>query len=569
MRWSPWFALLLYFGVSLGTVRDVGVVGEVAAGWSGVAPRVAVDLEGGRPTWSGPPETPHAGHAAGPFVSAQTRPLERLRLGETSLPIALNTYTGGVPDWPAWLLYQIHPLPGGVVAWNLLLGAGLILLAHCWVTRAGAPVAGLVAACVLATDWSFVYYRKVLGGTEIALQFAALWFVVAWFSRRRGEGRQEGARGLAAGLGMVAKVTFVAAVVASAVAVRCVPRGVDRLPVRRTRWIGPVAFLVVVSPLVLASLHRAVGLPADPLIRSHDDLGLQAARLLDGWSTLFAGRAPAREGFANLFWFLLEPIGWFRDAYGAQAAGWGGAIARGMGWVFVLLGSWRCWRTRTPGPVDLLLRVVSVQTLVQGTLLWLFNRDLHHLAQVTPFLALWIGLAAARLHAEPGPRGLLRRLVPIVVAGSFMGAGFRSLLLTDTVLASLRAPTFTEHGQAALVDLLRQHGVQRLWTSDYDLYGVFEVRAPELDVAHAWGAVSRAADRGALTRQILMVARGGHWLLVRPSAPMIYNHHPRPADVVREGAAGGLLVTEEGRLEDAFGPWAWLLRVESSPPGRL
>ena len=66
-----------------------------------------------------------------------------------------------------------------------------------------------VAALVLATDWSFLFYKKVLGGTELLLQAAALLCLWALWSRRWGGGRHGLlALGLGVGLGLLAKATF-------------------------------------------------------------------------------------------------------------------------------------------------------------------------------------------------------------------------------------------------------------------------------------------------------------------------------------------------------------------------
>jgi hypothetical protein len=66
----------------------------VAAGWASAdAPRALVEVD--------PPTFADAGGRAGPLVAARTRPVERLVVGDLSLPVAINAYTGGPPDWPA------------------------------------------------------------------------------------------------------------------------------------------------------------------------------------------------------------------------------------------------------------------------------------------------------------------------------------------------------------------------------------------------------------------------------------------------------------------------------------
>ena len=212
------------------------------------------------------------------------------------------------------------------------------------------------------------------------------------------------------------------------------------------------------------------------------------------------------------------------------------------------------------------MRLVSLVVPLQVAGIWLVNRDLHHLAQVQCLVAIWVGLSADELvrRVSPGAVGI-RRVMPVLLVSPFAVAGVGSLAATDTVLAELSAHVFTTAGQQQLVDMLRQQRVTRLWTSDYDLYGVFEVLAPDIQARHAWGAVSHARRRDALVPLILDAAVGGHWLVVRPSAPMIYNLHPAAEEISAAAARRSLAAREVARLEDAAGPWAWLMEVERAP----
>ena len=199
-------ALLLYLGLAASTVRDVGVVGEVAAPWGlETPPEVVVAwTDAGAPVLAGD-------HRAGPLAASQVRPTERLVLGPVSLPLAVNSYTGGPPDWPARAVHALTGSVRAVVALHVTLGALLLVLVHRFLRFHGSDIAAALAALVLATDWSFVFYRKVLGGTEILLQAAALLALWALWSRRWSGGRH-GAAAIAVGVGvgLLAKATFVA-----------------------------------------------------------------------------------------------------------------------------------------------------------------------------------------------------------------------------------------------------------------------------------------------------------------------------------------------------------------------
>ena len=105
----------------------------------------------------------------GPLSAHLTRPLERATIGDTSVPIAVNTYTGGPPEWTGWFMYQLTQSIDAVRVLHVFLGGLLITLVHRFLTIHGTPIAAGVAGIVLATDWSMHFYRKVLGGTEVLL----------------------------------------------------------------------------------------------------------------------------------------------------------------------------------------------------------------------------------------------------------------------------------------------------------------------------------------------------------------------------------------------------------------
>ena len=92
---SLFFALGIYLFLAASTVKNVGVVGEVSASWGLESPpEVVIDWESGESVLAD-------GFKAGPLVASQVRPLERIQIGPWSMPLAVNQYTGGPPDWPA------------------------------------------------------------------------------------------------------------------------------------------------------------------------------------------------------------------------------------------------------------------------------------------------------------------------------------------------------------------------------------------------------------------------------------------------------------------------------------
>jgi hypothetical protein len=546
-------ALVAYVTLAVTTVREVGLVGEVAAGWAlPRAPVVMVSLD--------PPIAADAAGAAGPLRARRTRPTESLQLGDGAIPLAVNAYTGGPADWPARAATAVF---GGLTAGravHLALGALLIALAHRFLRFHASATAAGAAALVLATDWSFVFYRKVLGGTEILLGAAGLLVLWALWSRRwRGGAHGAPAIALGVGLGLLAKATFVATM--GAIAATALLRRKDRPPTRPPAPVPWLACALIVAaciaPLAIAAIHAAQ-LPADTAIPSHDTLGLQLRRLAQG----FAGERPAREGLQNLAFFFGDPLAFFADAYGAARVPPLSSL-RLLGFGITGVGVWMSFRDAVRSPTEALLRFLAVAAPLQVIALFLANRDLHHLAQATVPLALLIAMSAERVaSAVAPPRSLARAVLTCVLVLPHVAAGVHHLRETDPVIASIRASTFTERGQAAIVRALRDAGVQRVVTSDYELYGMLEARAPELDVVHTWGAVARGAN-GA---DVLRFAKGAHYLSVRASAPMVYNWSPDAAKVARAAAAAGVRAVPEVVVQDGGERLATLWKIEATDP---
>lgn len=501
-------ALAVYIGLALTTVRDVGVVGEVAASWSLEAPpRVVTEWNAGTPQMADSDD--------GLLRASKVRPLERLQLGGVAVPLAVNSYTGGPPDWPARALYAVTGSRGAVTGLHVLLGGLLLVLVHRFLRFHGTPGSGGVAVLVLATAWTYLFYRKVLGGTEVLLQASALLVLWSFWSRRWAGGRLGSpAIAVGVGLGLLAKITFGVTLVAFAIAALATRWDKPTLkpPPPLPLWKMGAIVVALVSPLLVSAIDHA-SLESLP---SHDYLGLQLERALDGVKRLFTGAStPTREVGSSLGWFLVDPLAWFGAAYGGSPPD-GHVFLRLIGWGVVLGGSSLSWLQRRAEGPDALLRFLSLFVPAQILLLWLANRDLHHLAQATPMVAIWFALACNRLlQLRFNPRSMGRAVLGVVLSAPWVLAGCLNLWATDRVLAELPVRHFTEHGQAELVDFLGDRGP--LWACDYDLYGMLETRGVE--VTHVW------ADHARRYRQDVLadLPEEGFYLWVEPSAPMIYN----------------------------------------------
>ncbi|MDP2313384.1 MAG: hypothetical protein Q8P41_10795 [Pseudomonadota bacterium] len=543
-------SVVAYFLLVVLTVRGVGLVGEVAVGWAlPTPPVVLLTLD---PPVSGAETT-------GLLQAARTRPTERLVIGSAQVPLAINAYTGGAADWPARAARALTGSRTAGVVTHVALGALLLLLAHRFLTFHGTRIAAGAAAWVLATDWCFVFYRKVLGGTEILLQAAALLVLWALWSRRwKGGVHGTVAIAIGVGLGLAAKVTFAATLLAYGIAV--VLTRWDRPELRPPSRVHPGVLLGIpmlcVTPLLLANLHQLV-LPLPPIV-SHDMLGLQFARLWSGWT----GPSPAREGLTNLLYFFGNPVAFFANAYGAEAVA-PVSVLRLVGFAATVAGALLEWRTPAKSSSGALLRFLSLAVPLQVALVSLANRDLHHLAQISVPLALLVGLAADRLAATIAPpRSFVRAVATAVFVSPMVLAGALHLANTDRVVSTVDTPSFTEAGQASLVEMLRAEHVTRLVACDYELYGMLEARAPEVAITHAWGARSRGEADGPA---ILRLASGGWFLAVRASAPMVYNWSPDARKVAVAAAEAGVVATPVASLFRGGSAWATLYRVDPAP----
>lgn len=547
-------ALAIYLGASALWIRGVGVVGEVDLSWGlGRPPAALVQLD--PPLWADGAATPSAGDRRGPLVASLVRPIEGLRLGGLDLPLAVNSYTGGLADWPARLVWLATGSRRAVVGLHIGLGALLIALVHRFLRLRAGEVPAQVAALVLACDWSFLFYRKVLGGTELLLLGSALLCLWALWSRRWGGGRHGlWILGLAVGLGLQAKITFALSLGALGLATLLSrwDRPALRPPLNRGIPLGGLLVALLLLPLLLSWAHHALAVPQG--LQSHDFPALQGRRVL---GALRGDTGSPRESLANLGIFFSEPLAFFGPAYGLPDPPPPSPL-RLLGFGVVLVGALLGFRRPHPSAQEALLRFCAIFVPLQVLALGLVARDLHHLAQASLGLAILAGLACSRLAALFGPsRSPRHQLIALLLASPLLLAGLRSSQQTDPLLERLRVPTFTEQGQAAMVDLLRAHGVRRLYLADYESYGMLELRAPELEIIHAWPAI-QGRPQHALP-DLLALAAGHHLLWVQESQPMGYNLRLKPDQLERLAAEEGHRLVREGELP---GGTAILYRVD-------
>jgi len=535
--------LALYMGLGLGLITDMGVVGEVAWVW------MEADPIGHH---AATPQT----HTWGPLTAATTRPVETLQIGSFTLPLAVNFYTGGLADWPARIGASLGLSYDGTMILNLIFGGILIALVHRFTRTHGSGIAATAAALLLATDWVFVFFRRALGGTELLLSAASLICLWALWDRRWAGGRHGlTALALGVGLGLTAKLTFVLTLVPLAVTAWILrwdkPKMGPPLPDRWTPM--ALALLAPMVPLLIGLLHHT---QADlPALASHDHWQIQAERV---WGTLSGGPRPARESLAALLAWIGDPRAFLGTAWGASAPPWFSPM-RFLGWAVIAGGVFTAWRDRDATPRLALARFCSVFLVTQVALIWGVARDLHHLAIATPTLMILAGLSLEALMGQwSPPRSNRRGFLVALVCLPWVILGIHSMSQTDGSLGTIKRPTVSRSGQNALVAMLREQGVTKLVTMDYESAGALDILAPEIEFKHGWSRI--AAERKTALGSLLREARGGH-LLVVPSAPSwTYNLKPREPDLATAAAQAGAVWEEVDRLPDDA---AVLYRVES------
>ena len=105
-------------------------------------------------------------------------------------------------------------------------------------------------------------------------------------------------------------------------------------------------------------------------------------------------------------------------------------------------------------------------------------------------------------------------------------------------------PTFSRSSQQALKNALAQHRVSTLITMDYEVMGLLD---QEFEVQHGWGAISH--ERRAALPFLIAAATGGHLLVLKSSAALIYNLQPSERELMLQAQLVGVELTELERWE--------------------
>ena len=147
-------------------------------------------------------------------------------------------------------------------------------------------------------------------------------------------------------------------------------------------------------------------------------------------------------------------------------------------------------------------------------------KDLHHLAMIIPILA--IGLEESLKKESKKIRLVLMSCLAIAYG--------IHIIQGDKQLKSISTPTFGKSKQMKMLERLQVNKVETLITMDYEIYGIIEILDPQIDVIHAWGAISIEGYNS--LPKILQKAKGGHLIVCDSSMPMIYNLHP-PLSLLR------------------------------------
>ena len=530
-RWILSAILLLFLLLGGIGITNMGIVGEVAWSWMVADPVAHHALPLPHDQW-------------GPLQAATTRPMSSVVIADAHWPLLINIYTGGWADWPARAL---SPLGFEATRGLFLLGGVLFIgLVHRFLRIHATLTAARVTAVLLATDWTFVFFRRALGGTELLLHAASLLCLWALWSRRWGGGRHGlTAFALGVGIGLSAKLTFILTLIPLLLTAWLMRWDKPRLkPPLPARW-SPVllGLLIPMLPVLIGWWHLLV---ADlPSVASHDHLSTQLDRLT---ATLTGGPRPSRESLAALQAWLGDGTSFLGAAWGADPQPWFSPL-RALGWVVVLLGTMAAWRKRDPTPRLALTRFCSVFLVIQVVFTWGVARDLHHLAIATPTLMILAGLSIDAWAAQFGARISLRRSAWVIICCiPWVAQGIHSILKTDALLETIPRPTVSMAGQQSVVDMVRGASATRVLTMDYEAAGALDILAPDIRFAHAWTRVLTHRERA--LRDVLTEASGGH-LLVIPEAPSwTYNLRPRAADLERAAAQAGVAMEEVGRLPD-------------------
>jgi 4-amino-4-deoxy-L-arabinose transferase-like glycosyltransferase len=354
-----------------------------------------------------------------------------LRLFGHDFPLMISDYQGVSSMYSVLPLFAIFgPGVGPVRAMTIGFGAIAILLVYLLGRRLYGRTAGLIAALLLATSPSFIFWSRLgvyVVSQVVPLALGALLCCLRWHDTRRS--RWLALAGLLAGIGLSTKVLFIwfiAGAAASGVMVWLVnwwwpldPQG-RALPRRSLRAIlnapntlrprdllaGGAGFLLGAAPLIGYNLASAGTLKVLRANLGQTEKGVDNTDFLGNLAGRFNAFKTVLEG--SYFWFLGEtqanvlPLAVFIGALLALA---------------LLL--WRVPAYRRHRAATVFLATFTLAILVQSSVT-VSGLEATHLLILLPLPFLLIGAALALLGdwlaAQAAARGLTGRLVPALLA---------------------------------------------------------------------------------------------------------------------------------------------------------
>jgi len=474
----------------------MGSVGEVAIGWS-QNPNVLVQTN---------PSQYDLGEDWGMFRARETRPTEELILGSYHLPIMINGYTSALPDWPSRVLYALLPNPSILKLWHIALGGLLLLL----ILRAFPKRIAFPMSILLATDWSFLIYKHLLGGTEICLQLATIGLL--WVVYHRKDWGWFIFWGL---VGIQAKITFVFVLLPTLLCIFLFRLSLPQKNMVRGLCAGGILLL----PFLISAVHHT---QITEHVRSHDTLTMQWARIAEAFQ--FSNRTALREQGQNVWYWLLDPIGFYEHIYQIKHPHTYIRNIRIFGWLCLII----ClFQRRKDKHVWLWSAVLCAQILF----IIIGPKDLHHFAMIVPTFALW---AAVLLGTEK------RKIMWIA---PFLCSSILFNIQTDQLFSKITIPTFSASKQQQLISYMQQYKINRLLTLDYEIYGLLEYHQQDIDIIHGWPAISHQRYRA--LPHLLEELHDGHVIILKASMPMIYNLRPSKKQLELAAKKRGLHIEDQ------------------------
>ena len=263
-----------------------------------------------------------------------------------------------------------------------------------------------VAKLFLSVHPCFLLYKKILGGTEIALQIGLLLFFWGIFSINKNK-KSEVWIYLGAIFAVFAKWVSIIPILI------CVAY---LLLYKRFR----ISILIIATCTIIMGTMYVISQQVPDIIRSHDDFQMQLKRLFDSFYN--PQRRPNREHWLNFFYFFSNPFFFFSKTYKADLP---------LGYIWTLMISCICWIYILISFFKGSSKIMFV-ALVSILALTTIAKDLHHLAMILPILS--IGLEETLQKDSNRIRIVLMTLFTI-------GYGIH-IIQGDKQLKSITTPTF-------------------------------------------------------------------------------------------------------------------------------